>query len=415
MKNPSVSKYCPFSPLFESTHFWPDNAFRTRQLLAEEFDLEIALRQRLAATIESRVTWALVLQETLSNDITCEFASVLSLGSFTEVVNLAGSTPGDFENAAVEAIDAIETPCNVLFDRDPTPPQVIHDLLERGSRASVTSESRPQLKPRIRKSRPSRARPRPQATKLLFIRNAAVTPPTVAKMVCPDCDKSDFTNLQGLLNHARLRHRREYGSHEECMQICAVIVDDQEGEAEWVVKHGIEIGGVSLPSVRRLFEIAVGDDRGFVDGFRVGAEENDEDAEVISSTYLSKTLGHHKDTPALAPFLGRPPKRRCINVHPDNEDVDIEDLGPSGRKAWRMSFSHRNTARPELDIAMEAPSMPDARTKAGSGVQLASISNNTTSTRFHIIARVVVSDRSLWIPPGKLLRCLASAWLNLNC
>ena len=60
--------------------------FRTRQhLLAEEFDLEIALRKRLAATIESRVTWALILQEALSNDITSEFVSLHSLRQCTKV------------------------------------------------------------------------------------------------------------------------------------------------------------------------------------------------------------------------------------------------------------------------------------------------------------------------------------------
>jgi hypothetical protein len=54
----------------------PSPDLKTRQLLiAQEFDLEIALRKRLAATIESRVTWALILQQTLSNDITSKLAS----------------------------------------------------------------------------------------------------------------------------------------------------------------------------------------------------------------------------------------------------------------------------------------------------------------------------------------------------
>jgi hypothetical protein len=299
----------------------------------------------------------------------------------------------------VEAIEVIETPCNILFDRDPTPPQIIHELLERGSRASAASESGPQPKSRARKVRTTRARPQPQGAKLLFIRDTTVSPSTVAKMVCPDCGRSDFTNLQGLLNHARLRHQREYGTHDECMQACAVIVDDTEGEAEWVLKNGIELSGVSVPSVRRLFEIAVGEDRGFIDGFRAGAEENDEDAEVISSTYLSKTLGHHKDTPALAPFLGRAPKRRCINVYAHDEEVDIDDSEVTSKPSWRMSFPHRNKARPELDVVAVTPSTPP-RPEAEFKAQLADVPNNTSSTRFHIIARVVISDRSLWIPPG---------------
>ena len=40
-----------------------------RQILLEEIDLEVALRQRLASTIESRITWALLLQETLTREL----------------------------------------------------------------------------------------------------------------------------------------------------------------------------------------------------------------------------------------------------------------------------------------------------------------------------------------------------------
>jgi len=58
------------------SEFEPFLDLETRQLLlAQEFDLEIALRKRLAATIESRVAWALILQHTLSNDVTSELAS----------------------------------------------------------------------------------------------------------------------------------------------------------------------------------------------------------------------------------------------------------------------------------------------------------------------------------------------------
>jgi hypothetical protein len=326
-----------------------------------------------------------------------------------QTTELVESTPGNFEDVAVDAIEAIETPCNILFDRDPTPPQIIHEILERGFRASIASESGPQPKSWNRKARTSRARAQPQSAKLLFIRNTAVSPPAIAKMVCPDCSRSDFSNLQGLLNHARLRHQREYGSHDECMQSCAVILDEEGGEAEWVVKNGIELGGISVPSVRRLFEIAVGDDRGFVGGFRVGAEENDEDAEVISSTYLSKTLGHHKDTPALAPFLGRAPKRRRINVYADDGDVDIDidDSGVTSKPSWRMLYLHRNKTRPELDLVVDVPSIPESRTEAGRG---AAVPNNTSETRFHIVARVIISDRSVWIPPGSLM-----VFLMLRC
>lgn len=297
-------------------------------------------------------------------------------------------------------MDNIEAPCNIIFDRDPTPPDFLNEFLERSSRESVPIDTPASAKPKARKNRISRTRPQPHIpTKLLFIRNTTVSPPTVAKMVCPDCGRSDFTNLQGLLNHGRLMHKREYGSHDECMQMCAVVVEDDD-EEEWVAKNGIELSGVSVPSLRRLFEIAVGEERnGIIDGFY--GEEDEENAQVVSSTHLSKTLGHHKDTPALAPFLGRAPKRRCINVFDEDEEVNIDDAGPTSASGWRMALPHRNIARPELDVIAEiAHTTQSEQAPTGSFSQFADLSNNSLSTRFHVIARVVISDRSLWIPPG---------------
>ncbi len=40
-----------------------------QQLLLEEIDLEIGLQDRLRATVESRITWALLLQEALEKDV----------------------------------------------------------------------------------------------------------------------------------------------------------------------------------------------------------------------------------------------------------------------------------------------------------------------------------------------------------
>lgn len=307
----------------------------------------------------------------------------------------------------MEAIDVVESACNILFDRECCPPQNIQDIIERSSQESLVSEPAPLVKPRNRTVRPSRPRQEPQGAKVLFIRNTTVFPPTVAKMVCPDCSRSDFTNLQGLLNHARLRHKKEYGSHDECMQSCAVIVDHgEDGEAEWVVKNGIELAAVNVPSLRRLFEIAVGDDKGFVDGFGaagVCAVDGTEDARPVSGSYLSQTLGHHKDTPALAPFLGRASIRRCINVHDDDDIVDIDYIVTPKASSWRMSLPHRNKARPELDVIAESTQVCDLTTQTDSTPPITIATQNNSGTRFHIIARVTVSDRSVWIPPGKLI------------
>ena len=54
---------------FDCNSFFKDSAESTRtplrQIVAEEIDLEIALRERLVETIESKITWALLLQEQL--------------------------------------------------------------------------------------------------------------------------------------------------------------------------------------------------------------------------------------------------------------------------------------------------------------------------------------------------------------
>ena len=249
---------------------------------------------------------------------------------------------------------------------------------------------------------------------MLFIRNSTVSPPTIAKMVCPDCARSDFTNLQGLLNHARLRHKREYGSHDECMQRCAVIVDyndEGDGEAEWIVQHGIELSTASIPSLRRLFEIAVGDDRGFIDGFDATRTAEAEDSKEQPSSLLSQTLGHHKDTPALAPFLGRIPIRRCINAYDEDEIVDIDDIPAQRESSWRMSYTHRNNARPELDVIAETKLSSEVSTQ-DEDVNLApaTASQGSGGTRFHIVARIIVSDRSVWISAG--LFCKSASLLH---
>ena len=246
--------------------------------------------------------------------------------------------------------------------------------------------------------------------KLLFIRNASITPPLVARLQCTDCSRWDFSTTQGFLNHCRILHQRDYGNHDECIQHCSVLVPEEE--RDWVVQNGTEINGVGIPSLRRLFEIAVGDSSSIFPVSQSGpspvadnAQFTEEDPVAAEGTHLSRTLGLHKDTPALAPFLGRTAQRRRINVTEQNKPVDIDS---NSAILWRMPFSHRNRARPELDInpiygdALEEIGTPLTREEhvpQGDSLQL-------SSTRFHIVARVLVADRSRWLPPGELLSSL---------
>ncbi|CDO74440.1 hypothetical protein BN946_scf184972.g7 [Trametes cinnabarina] len=391
-----------------------------QQLLLEEIDLEVAIRQRIADTVRSRIAWALLLQQSLQRGTSFRL--------------------DDFRAASLEALDAIEAPCDLIYHREVRlapqpirPPPPANATQPDSATSPLTSTSRS-----TRTRGLPRAAPAPRE-RLLFIRNTSTDPAEVAKLACPVCARSDFSSLQGLLNHCRLRHQIEYGSHDECMQSCAVIVPDTE--RDWVVAAGIEVGGVSLPSLRRLFEIAVGAGDKVILPTRkpspsvpapVTAETDREQAPILADTkkepsedvaqekaHITKTLGYHIDTPALAPFLGRAPKKRCINVRVDeDEPVDIEDVsagsGLQNRRIWRKPYAHRNIARKELDEVFplsELPSNATSQQDANDTPQEESANHNAgrkdssalqmlSGTRFHINARVQVADYSLFLAPN---------------
>jgi hypothetical protein len=220
-----------------------------------------------------------------------------------------------------------------------------------------------------------------------------------------------------------------FGSHDECVQRCAVLVESADDQA-FVVAHGTEVGGVTIPGLRRLFELAVGGGRDALP--LLPAKTPDAAADAATPTprvdtrpedappaelkheqpsvreqpaHITRTLGHHADTPALAPFLGRVLNRRVIRAHDEDAPVDIVGAGPEApRKArWRMPYSHRNTARAALDEVVEPPASADeragARRESGADMPLW----NGPVSRFHVMARVSVKDVSMWIPPGESL------------
>ncbi|KAI0647961.1 hypothetical protein C8Q79DRAFT_906409 [Trametes meyenii] len=386
-----------------------------QQIILEEIDLEVAIRKHIADTVQSRIAWALLLQESLSN----EFAS----------------RSDDIRSASLDALDAIEAPCELLFDREvrlaPPPlrpltnvavPSNIPPADTAASTVATSRSTRTRGLPRVA--------PAPRG-RLLYIRNTATNPPEIAKLACRVCARSDFSKLQGLLNHCRLRHKIEFGSHDECIQSCAVLVS--EDERDWVVAYGTEVGDVSLPSLRRLFEIAVGAGEKVVlqrpdpepapanarDGLEEALPSTSEIKEEVfllenaaASVHVTKTLGYHADTPALAPFLGRAPKKRRINVRANEDDfVNIDDYGSGTgsrpKRVWRKPYAHRNVARKELDevVPLNDPNKPtDEAASEGplpggpSGELNTQALQALSGTRFHINARVQVADYSLFIP-----------------
>ena len=338
----------------------------------------------------------------------------------------------------MRALDAIEQPCDLILTREPLfasaeepnadncatptdpPPYVLPDV--------INSPGQNQYPSRPSSSRHRIIRNPNSNVKLLFVRDT-FTPSdlpgtssqpelNLARVQCSDCGRWDFSNLQGFLNHCRIRHQREYGSHDECIQECSVLVTPSD--RDWVLQNGTEITGVGIPSLRRLFEIAVGkkislfpapkpEPSSDQDTFTIKREEDAIVGEPeTGGTHLSRTLGVHEETPALATILGRRVPRRQIRVFNEDEPVDIEgdsDLLRSNKR-WKMTYSHRNLARPELEVDLDLTS--DAWLSIGNigggGDNPCEVIPDTEglgSTRFHISCRIMVTDRSRWLSPSK--------------
>jgi hypothetical protein len=71
-----------------------------------------------------------------------------------------------------------------------------------------------------------------------------------------------------------------------------------------------------------------------------------------------------------------------------------------------MPYSHRNLARPELEVSLDLtfdtwlkPPPPTGNTEGGGEVIFDT--GKLGSTRFHITCRIMVTDRSRWMSPGK--------------
>ncbi|KAL0066435.1 hypothetical protein AAF712_006477 [Marasmius tenuissimus] len=130
-------------------------------------------------------------------------------------------------------------------------------------------------------------------------------------------------------------------------------------------------------------------------------EGDDDDAGL----HLTRTLGWHSETPALAQFLGKEATRKGIKVGNEEQDVNVDDLlesGPSlaSRRRWRMPYTHRSSMKHGSITEHTEEETSAAITEES---QLASSStaiqpDPSSSSRFHITCRITITDHSLFIP-----------------
>ncbi|KAJ6519691.1 hypothetical protein C8R45DRAFT_31247 [Mycena sanguinolenta] len=346
----------------ESAPEWdPDDDYL--QDIVSDISLEIGLRERLLQTVESRIEWALRLQACLTSGT-------------SDSAQLA-----DFKTVALDALSAIDAPAEILFSRDePAPP---------------LDTRRPSFVKKLRKKPTVREQLAKKTGKFLYITLSGNTDPSILR--CPVCMRTEFSSLQGLLNHARGTHALGWSSHDECVKHCACKLEQvQGGLVDFTdLDAGVEVGGI-LPGLSSLFEQAV-------------LDHDDPDFEGVS-----RTLGYHANTPALAPYLGKEPVQRRIMVWDPDAVVDIDgfdDEKPRIKPRWRMPFSHRNIFRdaptPQLQISTVPPPEvppPPPQTNATNVLP-------APSSRFHIATRIVVVDRSLWLAPEQRLGHDTHKWM----
>ncbi|KAF8526153.1 hypothetical protein JB92DRAFT_1188905 [Gautieria morchelliformis] len=356
----------------------PQQRESLRQVVTEQIDLEIALKRRLAAAARARLEWAQLVKSSidgLTSDAT------------------RGYPANAFRDAALAAYENIEAPCEVISSTS-----IFH--------LSAWPNGKPQMVPAIMVPEAPRTRKRvtlgltqgSSAGPILFEERSTGRPVTL-KLVCTDCSRSDFPTMQGFLNHCRLAHSRVYGTHDECIQATGVVVDGDEREA--LLASGVEINTINIPSLKGMFERAVG----LAPTTLPSLSEPRDKADSIGnsskiSTHLSKTLGYHKDTRTLAPFLGKQAKRKCIHVYDDSGSIDITAHDDS--KPFHTSFLKKR-ARHDTDSgwSINLAALTAERTGDIDIPEDLPTDSLDSVTRFHVTRRILVSDRSLYLPESR--------------
>jgi hypothetical protein len=273
----------------------------------------------------------------------------------------------------------------------------------------------------------------------LYIRSSSLGLGTqgLYRLQCPQCLRIAFSSLQGLLNHARLAHNLEWGTHDECIRACAVPGNETD------VTGGVEVGlgpGV-LPGLRTIFQMAVG-----AHNFQEEAQGKSIMTTSSSQTpsmapHLTQTLGLHEDSATLAPYLGKKAIRREIRGWDEDNQVDIEALirpdvpiNQNTRCHWKMPFTQRNSVSSDSDIALSGNGIQTSDT-APQWEMFAShpepqpipklshtpgISTNisqklsSSQSRFYFGTRIIITDRSLWIPPGSWFSLSGDRYRQIN-
>ena len=217
--------------------------------------------------------------------------------------------------------------------------------------------------------------------KPLFVQqdSSSSAEPVVVLISCEVCGRSDFPTIHSVLSHARMSHAIYYRGHEELVGRCGRVVTGVE--AERIRRYGTEASSRILLGMRSVIERGIGDARGGGD-----------------TTLLTKTLGLHADSAALASFLGRKPQVHSIRVYEPEGDIDIETVDHDleaqqlftmrqGRVARSDPASFHNVMGADMDLAFIAE-------HPGISAAFSQTLVQDTVSRFHLKRRLIITDSS---------------------
>ncbi|KAJ2725702.1 hypothetical protein GGI07_001070 [Coemansia sp. Benny D115] len=172
-----------------------DDPVRLRRLLREQLDLEMYLKQTEINTIAERLQHSQALLAVLESAITSSHAN---------------SEPAD-------SADGYKT--------------LLRQQLIARTEAQQSSASPLRDRPRR-----SAARSMTDSSGALYAQRAS-DDATVC-MVCPSCQRREFSSLLGFLNHCRVLHGVEFSGTEEAIQMCGMPMDEAPGEPSSAVSSG---------------------------------------------------------------------------------------------------------------------------------------------------------------------------------
>ncbi|KZO93588.1 hypothetical protein CALVIDRAFT_539759 [Calocera viscosa TUFC12733] len=368
----------------------PDARKAIVRTVEEQIDLERSMKLREIKATEARIVWAQAISEGIErgaapSSVDCTRIRAAAMLSYWSIGSAYYSWPRPRAPAHIQDDDGL--PGSSI----PPPAPVDFPPMSDEVRTSVQQIIAKGNKPLLVKYMVD-----PRSEPVLLV------------LVCPLCKRADLSTVQGFYNHCRLAHQLTYAGHSECIEASGQLVSKDDIQSIGI--DDVEIKGTGIPSVQRLFQRAVGVQpsagsplpQTLGQPARVSTSRSPSPDAV--ETHLNKTLGIHDETPALAQFLGTTARRRQIRVFDTGEDIDITTEFPEPRR-FRWLYRQRRGG-PTADMLEDdiQPTIPTDTVAQVQALQIPNITIPTTSrpldqqSRFHISRRIIISDRSRYIP-----------------